>query len=84
MLLPPDRIEVGAKLRQAFQLDRGHLLVTVEDVIGHLIHVRGLLLVVSQVYDAGPPEILECHLNLFIMYGLHLDYFGTVSIFLRF
>ena len=59
LLLSLDRIEVRAELRQPFQLDRCHLLLTVENVVHHLVNVRGLLLVVSECNDTGPPQVLE-------------------------
>ena len=43
--LPPDGVEVGTELRQSIELDRCHLLVTVEDVVHHAEHVLGLFLV---------------------------------------
>ena len=55
LLLPPDRVEEGAELRQSIDLDRCHLLMAVNEVIRHLINMRGLLLVVPQVYDPSPP-----------------------------
>ena len=52
--LPLDGVEVRTKLRKSIQLDCGHLLLSVDDVISHLVNVVGLLLVVLQVDHSGP------------------------------
>ena len=83
LLLPPDRIEVGAELRHAFQLDRGHLLLGVDNIVGHAEHVRRLLLVVPEVNDPGPPQAFEVELYILVIHGFRLYYFGDVYIFLR-
>ena len=46
LLLPPDRVEVGTELRQTIQLDCSHLLLTVDNVVHHLVNMIGLLLIV--------------------------------------
>ena len=82
LLLPPDRVEEGTKLWQTFELDRSHLLLAVQYIVGHLVNVQGLLLVFPKGDHSSPPQVLEGQLNVFILHRLGIISVTALGIFL--
>lgn len=83
LLLPPDRVEEGAELRQTFELYRCHLLLAIQYIIDQLVNVHGLLLLLSKVNHSSPPKVLEGQLDVLVLHWLGIVSKTNFSIFFR-